>query len=112
MVKNHIHHIYVCVLCFNFASEFLGLSGFDSGQEWYVSKQCAVRRHYKTTVNNYLAITTLLLLLDRIIVDLLNPGTRYWDETSPGSSCSEARRYGGAAKSGIASDGLASLVKI
>ena len=89
----------------------LGLSGFDSGQEWYVSRQCAVRRHYKTTVNNYLAITTLLLLLDRSTVDLLNPGTRCWDKTSPGSSCSEARRYGGAAKSEIAAGGLAPSVK-
>ena len=85
-----------------------GLSGFDSGQEWYVSRQCSVGPHYKKTVNNYLATTTLLLLLDRSTVDLLNHGTRCCDKTSPGSSCSEARRYGGAVKSGIVPFGFAS----
>jgi len=25
----------------------LGLFGFDSGQEWYVSRQCSVGLHYK-----------------------------------------------------------------
>ena len=86
----------------------LGLSGFDSGQEWYVSRQCSVSPHYKKTVNNYLAQKTLLLLPDRSTVDQLNHGTRCCDKTSPGSSCSEARRYGGAAKSGIVPDGFAS----
>ena len=86
----------------------LGLSGFDSGQEWYVSRQCSVGLHYKKTVNNYLATTTLLLLLDRSTVDLLNHDTRCCDKTSPGSSCSEARRYGGAVKSGIVPGGFAS----
>ena len=54
----------------------MGLFGFDSGQEWCVSRQCALYQHYKTMVKNYLAIIILLLLLDRRIVDLLNLGTR------------------------------------
>ena len=97
--------VYLC-------NAILGLFGFDSGQEWYVSKQCSVGPHYKKTVNNYLATTTLLLLLDRSTVDLLNHGTRCCDKTSPGSSCSEARRYGGAVKSGIVPFGFASGMKL
>ena len=89
----------------------MGLSGFDSGQEWYVSRQCSVSLHFKKTVNNYLAQRTMLLLLDRSTVDQLNHGTRCGDKTSPGSSRSEARRYGGAVKSEIVSGGFASGMK-
>ncbi len=51
-------------------NKFLGLFGFDSGQERYVSRQCAEGQHYKTIFKNYLATTILLLLLDRSTVDL------------------------------------------
>ncbi len=43
---------------------YLGLFGFDSGQERYVSRQCAEGQHYKTIFTNYLATTIMLSLLD------------------------------------------------
>ncbi len=43
---------------------YLGLFGFDSGQERYVSRQCAEGQHYKTIFKNYLATTIMLSLLD------------------------------------------------